>query len=111
PVGVRQERLLSEQRRGDNELDEWVGQRTSELAAANESLKKEVAERRRAEEAMHEAESNSRLIVDSIPGLVSTLTPAGEVEYVNRQVLEYCDRTLEELKQWRTSDTVHPDDL
>ena len=110
-LGLQQARLLSEQRRVANKLDERVGQRTSELAAANESLKKEVAERRRAEEALREAESNSRLIVDSIPGLVSTLTPAGEVESVNRQVLAYCGRTLEELKQWGTSDTVHPDDL
>src|SRR5882724_10926397 len=56
-------------------------------------------------------ERESRLIVDRIPGLVATLTPAGEVEDVNNQVLEYCGRTLEELKQWGTSDTVHPEDL
>ncbi|HJZ72327.1 MAG TPA: sigma 54-interacting transcriptional regulator [Vicinamibacterales bacterium] len=58
-----------------------------------------------------ERERESRLIVDTIPGLVATLTPAGEVEAVNEQVLAYCGRTLEELKQWATSDTVHPDDL
>src|SRR4029079_8096419 len=34
-----------------------------------------------------------------------------ELEAVNEQVLAYCDRTLEELKQWRTNDTVHPDEL
>jgi hypothetical protein len=27
------------------------------------------------------------------------MTPAGEVEHVNRQVLEYFGRTLDELKQ------------
>jgi PAS domain S-box-containing protein len=60
---------------------------------------------------LQERERESRLIVDSIPGLVATLTPAGEVEAVNEQVLAYCGRTLEELKQWGTSDTVHPADL
>jgi PAS domain S-box-containing protein len=60
---------------------------------------------------LQERERESRLIVDSIPGLVATLTPAGEVEAVNEQVLAYCGRTLEELKQWGTSDTVHRDDL
>ncbi len=51
------------------------------------------------------------VIVDRIPGLVATLTPAGEVEGVHDQVHEYCGRTLEELKQWGTSDTVHLEDL
>ena len=110
-IGLQEARLLSEQKRIAKELDQRVAQRTSELATANEELKKEVAERRRAEEAVRESERNVRLIVDSIPGLVATLTPVGDVETVNKQLLEYCGRTLEELKQWGTSDTVHPDDL
>src|SRR5258708_22857673 len=82
-----------------------------ELSRLRDQLDKEVAERKRAEAALLESEGESRLIVDRIPGLVATLTPAGEVEGVNHQVLEYCGRTLEELKQWGTSDTVHPQDL
>jgi PAS domain S-box-containing protein len=39
------------------------------------------------------------------------MTPEGHVEHVNRQVLEYFGRTLEELKQWGTTDAVHPADL
>jgi PAS domain S-box-containing protein len=75
------------------------------------ALLTDIEERKRAEDALRESERESRLIVDTIPGLVATLTPAGEVELVNNQVLEYCGRTLEELKQWGTSDTVHPEDL
>jgi len=71
----------------------------------------DVTESKLAEAAPRESEREWRRIVDSIPGLVATLTPAGEVEGVNNQVLEYCGRTLEELKQWGTSDTVHPEDL
>ena len=82
-----------------------------ELSQLRDQWEKEVAERKRAEAALLESERESRLIVDRIPGLVATLTPAGEVEGVNHQVLEYCGRTLEELKQWGTSDTVHPQDL
>jgi PAS domain S-box-containing protein len=70
----------------------------------------DVTESKLAEAAPRESEREWRRIVDSIPGLVATLTPAGEVEGVNNQVLEYCGRTLEELKQWGTSDTVHPED-
>jgi PAS domain S-box-containing protein len=58
-----------------------------------------------------ETERSSLLLVDSIPGLVALLTAGGEVQFVNRQILEYTGRTLEELKQWGTNDTVHPEDL
>jgi PAS domain S-box-containing protein len=110
-IGLQQVRLLTEQKRVADELDHRVAQRTAELAAANEVLGKEVAERRRAEEALAASERNLRLIVDSIPGLVALLTPAGEVELVNPQLVEYCGRTLEELRLWGTSDTVHTEDL
>src|SRR5215471_5266428 len=39
------------------------------------------------------------------------MTSTGAVEHVNRRVLEYFGRTLDELKQWGTSDAVHPADL
>ena len=60
---------------------------------------------------LQERERESRMIVGSIPGLVATLTASGEVEAVNEQVLAYCGRPLEELKTWRMSNTVHPEDL
>jgi PAS domain S-box-containing protein len=56
-------------------------------------------------------EESLRLLVDTIPGLVVTTTPAGEIEHLNRQVLEYFDKTPEELAKWRISDAIHPDDL
>ena len=62
----------------------------------------DIDERKRAEDALRESERESRLIVDSIPGLVAVFAPGGEVEFVNRQVLEYFGRTLEELKHWET---------
>jgi PAS domain S-box-containing protein len=52
-----------------------------------------------------------RQMVDGISALVAVLTPDGAVEFVNRQVLEYFGKTLEELKEWGSTDAVHPDDL
>jgi signal transduction histidine kinase len=46
-IGLQEARLLSEQKRVASELDRHVLLRTAELAAANEELKKEVAERAR----------------------------------------------------------------
>ena len=60
---------------------------------------------------VRESERDSRLLIDSIPGLVALLTPGGEVEFVNRQIVEYTGRTLEELKHWGRDDTVHAEDL
>jgi len=58
----------------------------------------DIDDRKRAEDALRLNEHDLRLIVDSIPGFVSTANAAGEVELVNRQVLEYFGKTTEELK-------------
>ena len=52
-----------------------------------------------------------REVVDSIPGLVSIMSAAGEFQLLNCQALEYFGKTIEELMNWATSDVVHPDDL
>ena len=49
--------------------------------------------------------------MESIPGLVASLSPAGEVEFVNNGLIEYCGQGLEAMKQWGTNGTVHVDDL
>jgi PAS domain S-box-containing protein len=61
------------------------------------------------EEALRERES--RVIVDTIPGLVAILTATGEVDVVNHELVEYCGQPLEAMKQWGTNGTVHSDDL
>jgi PAS domain S-box-containing protein len=108
---LQEARLLSEQRQVSSELDQRVAQRTSELAAANEELKKGIADRKRAEEALRGSEQSLRLVLDGIAGLVAIMGATGEVEAVNRQVLDYFGSSLEEMKGWSTSDAVHQDDL
>ncbi|WGD53154.1 AAA family ATPase [Bradyrhizobium sp. CB1650] len=65
----------------------------------------------RAQEALRESELRLRSAIDGIPGLVGVLAPNGEVEAVNRQILEYCGQSLQELRNWGTNGTVHPEDL
>src|SRR5882762_5895644 len=64
-----------------------------------------------AKEALRTSEERFRLIVDNIPGLVLTMRAGGELEFVSQQGLDYSGKTLGELKDWTTSDIVHPDDL
>src|SRR5262250_1762181 len=71
----------------------------------------DIEDRKRGEEALHARELSWRQIVDSIPGLVATTGAMGEVEFLNRQTLEYFGKTNEELKNWALIGAVHPDDL
>src|SRR5271155_4601697 len=71
----------------------------------------DIEDRKRAEDSLRSSEQNFRLIVNSVPGLVSTLTASGEIEFVNNQTLEYLGKPLDELKNWAASDAVHPNDL
>jgi len=90
--------------RAPSEYDQKIIEQITHLAAV-------AIERKRNEAALQESEQRFRRIVDTVPGLVCTLSAAGEVELVNRQVLEYFGKTTEELKNWGTSNVVHPDDL
>src|ERR1041385_6611054 len=65
----------------------------------------------RAEATLRAREISFQLIVDSIPVPVAVTTPTGEVEALNQPTLEYFGKTFEDLKGWKASDVVHPDDL
>ncbi|MDR9754917.1 PAS domain-containing protein [Pseudomonas sp. SZMC_28357] len=56
------------------------------------------------------AEAELRTIIDSIPALVSLMTPSGELACVNIHNLDYMGTTLEALQNWTLSDIIHPDD-
>src|SRR5215470_2243372 len=71
----------------------------------------DIEDHKRGEEDLRAREVSWRQIVDNIPGLVATMGALGEVEFLNRQTLEYFGKTNEELKNWALTDTIHPDDL
>jgi PAS domain S-box-containing protein len=62
-------------------------------------------------QAVRKSEEALRLVVNGIGALVTTYSADGELEFVNQQVLDFFGKTLEELKDWRTNDSIHPDDL
>jgi len=90
--------------RRPTEHDQKLIEQMTHLAAV-------AIERKRNEAQLRESEERLRLIVDTIPGFVCTLNAMGELELLNRQVMEYFGKTVEELKNWAFSDAVHPDDL
>lgn len=91
----RAEPLLAD----DGTILQWVG------------VNLDIEDLKCAEEALRENERSLRLAIDGIAGLVAVLAPNGELKAANRQLLEYFGRSLEELQNWGTNDTVHPEDL
>jgi PAS domain S-box-containing protein len=71
----------------------------------------DIEDRKRLEESLRASELSWRQIVDSIPGFVVTTAPMGDIEFLNRQTLEYFGKTADELKNWALIGAVHPDDL
>ena len=90
--------------RSPTECDQRVIGQITHLAAV-------AIERKRNEAALRENEERFRLIVDTIPGFVFTLSATGEVELLNRPALEYFGKPIEEFKNRIIFDAVHPDDL
>src|ERR1700677_994078 len=78
------------------------------------TLHTDIEDRKKAEEAVRASELNFRLIVDTIPGLVCTSTPTGEVEQVNQPILDYTGKKLEQVRDWMRTDwtsLMHAADL
>ena len=71
----------------------------------------DIDDQKRAQEALRASENDLRKVLDSIPGLVCTLSPTGLIELANQQLLGYFGKTLDEINAWMASDAVHPDDL
>src|SRR5467141_287254 len=89
-IGLQEARLLSEQKRVASELDQRVAQRTRELAAANEELKKEIAERRLAEDKLRQeerelkrSEARKAAILDSALDCIVTIDHEGRITEFN----------------------------
>jgi PAS domain S-box-containing protein len=82
-IGLQEARLRSEQKRVASELDLRVAQRTTELAAANEELRKEIADRKHAEEDRRSSEEKHRVIVEAANDAVVSMDESGAILLAN----------------------------
>ena len=89
-IGLREARLLSEQKRLAHDLDQRVAERTRELAAANEEL---------------------RRLTETIPEMLWSASPNGAIDYVNARMLDYTGFSAQEIKGGGWTKLLHPDDV
>src|SRR5271156_1053497 len=82
-IGLQEARLRSEHKRVASELDLRVAQRTAELAAVNEELRKEIADRKHAEEDRRSSEEKHRVIVEAANDAVVSMDESGAILLAN----------------------------
>ena len=87
---------------------------TAEEQSTLEDLATMVMDRLGLRLAASEAEASEaryRFLTNAIPQQVWTARPDGGRDYVNQRILEFFERTPEQLLEWGGQDVVHPDDL
>src|SRR4051812_45184843 len=84
------------------------------------SSPRDSTKRKRAKRALRKSDANFRdpkdasefrLLADTIPTLVWRAGPEGNIEYVNKRVLEYFGAPLGEIVGWGWAERVHPEDV
>src|SRR5277367_6638689 len=74
-------------------------------------MERSMSKEGRAEEALANSDQDLHLLVEAIPALVWRAGPEGNIEYVNKRVLDYLGAPLSEVIGWGWMDKVHPDDV
>jgi PAS domain S-box-containing protein len=82
-IGLQEAWHRNEQKRVASELDRRVAQRTAELAAVNQELRKEIADRKHAEEDLRSSEEKHRVIVEAANDAVVSMDERGAILLAN----------------------------
>ena len=56
-------------------------------------------------------EQSLQILVETIPALMWRAKPDGQIDYVNKRLLEYFGSPLEEIIGWGWTEKAHPDDV
>ena len=71
---------------------------------------RDIGERKRAQAQLESSEANLRLTLDTIPGLVYSRPPDGELDYANRHLTGFFGFTLDDVRNGVWRDGLHPDE-
>jgi PAS domain S-box-containing protein len=72
---------------------------------------RDITARRQAEQKLRESELNLRQMTETIPEMLWSATPEGEIDYCNARVLDYTGFSAEEVMGQGWMKLLHPDDV
>ena len=72
---------------------------------------RDISDRKQVELALRESEQRFRTLTATVPQLIWTATPDGNVDYLSQQWADYIGLPPERLYDWHWQDVVHPEDL
>jgi PAS domain S-box-containing protein len=102
-------RLMRENRRNREHLEEEISRRTKELKEANEELIRAILVRNETEKELAKSKRRLDSIVRSVPDIIYRLDPQGRISFVSEAVKNY-GYTAEELLGRNILEIVHPED-
>jgi len=106
---VARERAEEALRKAYDELEQRVQERTAQAARATEQLKRELTERKRAQEALRESEEKYSTVAESsLTGIY--IDQDGKIVFANKTFAEIYGYSRQELVGMESFELVHPDD-
>jgi len=72
---------------------------------------RDITDRKSAENAAQEGAERFRFLAESMPQMIFTARPNGDVDYFNQQWSAFTGLSLDEIKDWRWTRFIHPDDV
>jgi two-component system CheB/CheR fusion protein len=72
---------------------------------------RDITKRRQDEEAIRHAGERFRLLAETMPQKMFTATASGNVDYFNPQWMKYTGLSLDEIRDWGWTGTIHPNDM
>ncbi len=102
---------ITERKRAQEQLEDRIQYRTADLKAANRQLRREIAQRKRAEDALRKSERRFRNYFEQ--GLIGMGVTSVDKRWleVNDRLCEILGCCREELLQGTWTELTHPDDL
>jgi len=92
-------------------LTDRFNEMLSGIQSRDNELKTALAEREAALRAVERERERFHFLAESMPQKIFTAKPDGEVDYYNRQWLEYTGLTFDQIRDWGWTQFVHPEDV